>query len=201
MDDAIAIRLATDADCVAVLPALMRQTFSETFGHMYTPADLEDFLSATYNPAVLRSAMTDPRVKTWLVEDTSSGAVVAYAQAGPCSLPHAEASKDHFELWRIYVLQSHHRRGIGTRLMDIALAWADAPEASFSGPLWVGVYSENPRAQALYFRYGFTKAGEYEFEVGGARDREFIFRRERCGCDDVSARAAEQGSARQPSRP
>lgn len=198
MDDSFTIRLASDADCIAVLPALMRKTFSETFGHMYAPADLETFLSETYNTAVLTAAMSDPRVRTWLVEDTSLGTVVAYAQAGPCGLPHVDATKDHFELWRIYVLKSHHRRGIGTRLMDVALAWADAPEASFTGPLWVGVYSENPRAQALYFRYGFSKAGEYEFEVGGARDHEFIFRRERRSGDEA---AAEQGSPRQLSRP
>ena len=48
-----------------------------------------------------------------------------------------------------------------------------------NGPrtLWLGVYSENEGAQRFYARYGFEHAGEYEYPVGEARDREFIYRR------------------------
>jgi diamine N-acetyltransferase len=46
-----------------------------------------------------------------------------------------------------------------------------------AAPQWVGVWSENLRAQALYRSYGFDKAGEYSFPVGDTVDRDFIFRR------------------------
>jgi ribosomal protein S18 acetylase RimI-like enzyme len=57
--------------------------------------------------------------------------------------------------------------------MDIALSWL---EERFDH-LYVGVYSENFRAQELYRRYGFEKVGEYHFMVGDHADLEWIMRR------------------------
>ena len=54
-----------------------------------------------------------------------------------------------------------------------SLDWLEKPGRM----LWIGVWSENFGAQKLYGRLGFEKVGEYEFPVGGTRDREFILRR------------------------
>jgi diamine N-acetyltransferase len=43
--------------------------------------------------------------------------------------------------------------------------------------IWIGVWSENYRAQRFYERHGFLKVGEYGFPVGGTLDHEFILRR------------------------
>ena len=59
-------------------------------------------------------------------------------------------------------------------LLETALAWM---EANTRGALWIGVWSGNLRAQALYAAYGFEKAGEYQYAVGDWRDDEFILRR------------------------
>lgn len=45
------------------------------------------------------------------------------------------------------------------------------------GPLWVGVWSGNLKAQKLYAAHGFEKAGEYQYPVGRWLDDEFILRR------------------------
>lgn len=154
----------------------MRKTFSETFGHLYDPSDLEAYLSTAYSPDTIRATISNPRCRTRLVED--GGEAVAYAQVRPCSLPHPTASLAEAELQRIYVLKSHQSRGLGKQLIELALAWAGSPEAGFSGPMWVGVYSGNLKAQRFYASYGFTKVGEYDFPVGNAPpDREFILQR------------------------
>ena len=79
------------------------------------------------------------------------------------------------ELKRIYVLPEAQGSGLGSRLMDEAMAWLlrDGPRR-----LWIGVWSGNRGARRLYERMGFTKVGEYYFSVGQARDREFILRRD-----------------------
>ncbi len=79
------------------------------------------------------------------------------------------------ELKRLYLLQAHQGGGSGGRLFDTALDWLlrDGPRT-----LWIGVWSENFGAQRFYARHGFVKAGEYAFEVGRVRDREFILRRD-----------------------
>ena len=181
MEDSIKFRLANAEDCSELLPALLRRTFTDTFGHLYPPEELEACLSSAYDPSVLRAEISDPRVRAWVVEDLTLDGVqaVAFAQVGPCRLPHAEASPEHFEVKRVYILKSHQGQGLGRRIMDVVMEWGTSPAAGFSGPMWVGVYSANLRAQNLYSRYGFSKAGEYEFIVGQSRDREFIFKRER----------------------
>ena len=51
-------------------------------------------------------------------------------------------------------------------------------EANTDGPLWIGVWSGNLKAQKLYAAHGFEKAGEYQYPVGAWMDDEFILRRE-----------------------
>ena len=44
-------------------------------------------------------------------------------------------------------------------------------EANTDGPLRIGVWSGNDKAQRLYAAYGFEKVGEYDYPVGRARPR------------------------------
>ena len=65
--------------------------------------------------------------------------------------------------------------GLGRRLLATALAWLGA---TYPGSLWLGVWSRNERAQAVYAAAGFRKVGDYHFMVGNHRDEEYIFRRD-----------------------
>jgi ribosomal protein S18 acetylase RimI-like enzyme len=166
------LRRATidDADTVSSLGA---RTFSETFAHLYPTQDLETFLAYAYGLERTRRDLADPEKATWLLED-EDGEAIGYALAGPCGLPHPDASPAHGELHRVYVLKSHQGGGRGSLLLNAALDWLekDGPR-----PLWIGVWSENFGAQKLYGRLGFDKVGEYHFAVGETRDLEFILRR------------------------
>ncbi len=165
------IRRAVPADAEA-LARIGAETFVETFGHMYPPADLAAFLPYAYGLERTRADLADPAKASWLVE--ADGIVVGYALAGPCDLPHDAVTPACGELKRLYILKAHHGGGTGSRLLATVLAWLeqDGPR-----PLWIGVWSENFGAQRLYGRMGFEKVGEYEFAVGETLDREFILRR------------------------
>lgn len=163
------IRRATidDADIVSSLGA---RTFTETFAHLYPPEDLETFLAHAYGLERTRSDLAHPDKATWILED-EDGEAIGYALAGPCELPHDEATPGDGELKRIYVLKSHQGGGRGSALLNTALDWLG------SRRIWIGVWSENFGAQKLYGRMGFEKVGEYFFKVGGTNDLEFILRR------------------------
>ena len=165
------IRRARAADATA-LAALGRATFAAAFGHLYWPADLEAFLDEAHSPERIRRDLADPTCATWLAD--ADGEAVGYALAGPCDLPHPEVTDGCGELKRIYVAPVAQGGGLGARLMAEALAWLER-----DGPrrLWIGVFSGNLGARRLYERQGFEKVGEYYFQVGAARDREFIMRR------------------------
>lgn len=167
----ITIRPAVAADAEA-LAELGRVTFTEAFGSLYSATDLADFLDENHTPAKARAAIADPKTGVWVAEE--GGALVGFSLASGADMPHADLRPEHGELKRLYVLSSHQNRNLGRRLVEPALAWMTETRP---GPQWISVFSENLGAQRFYERYGFQKAGEYEFRVGAWRDREFIFRR------------------------
>jgi ribosomal protein S18 acetylase RimI-like enzyme len=169
------LRRATidDAEALAALgPQTFIETFVEGFGVPYPADDLRAYLESAYSLEATRARLADTTQAWWTAE--RSGEIVAFANTGPMSLPHPEGRPTHAELRRLYVTRRAQGQGLGTRLLEEALAWM---EAHGDGPLWVGVWSGNRRAQRLYEAYGFRKAGEYKYPVGSWYDDELILRR------------------------
>ena len=167
----LSIRRAGPADAGALCQT-SRRTFAQTFGHRYPAADLASFLDSAYGLAGARQDLADPAIAVWLVE--AGAAAVGHALAGPCHLPHPEVTPACGQLGRIYLESDYHAGGVGGRLMDLALAWLESQGRT---RIWIGVWSQNLRAQALYARHGFAKVGEYDFPVGETVDHELILRR------------------------
>ena len=167
----ITIRRAIPADA-HVLSDLAARTFSDTFAHLYDPADLAAFLEASYSVPAMAADLADPAKALWLVE--AAGEAVGYAQCGPCELPHPEVTSSCRELKRFYLLKTFQNGGLGGRLFKVTIDWM---EEGAPRDLWIGVWSENHGAQRFYQRAGFEKVGEYGFKVGSTTDREFILRR------------------------
>ncbi len=166
--------IAPSASHIPLLQGLMRRTFTETFGHLYPPADLAHYLDTAYAPAQLAEELANPQAYWQLVLD-DVGEAVAYLECLPAHLPHPDVQPTHGEIERIYVRADQQGKGLGKLLLNVAL---DHLGERYPGaPQWLGVWSENHKAQAFYRAFGFDKAGEYEFPVGETRDREFIFRR------------------------
>ena len=168
------IRPATPADAPALAELGKRtflNTFVEGFGIPYPAEDLETFLDSFGEAAVLEK-LAEPGGAYWVAE--RDGQLLAFANAGPNTLPHPDAKPSHAELRRLYVGPDAQGLGLGTRLLVTALDWMDAHTA---GPLWIGVWSGNRKAIRLYEAFGFRKAGEYQYPVGRWLDDEFILRR------------------------
>jgi ribosomal protein S18 acetylase RimI-like enzyme len=171
-DASVRYRVAQAADCDR-LAAFAEATFRATFAHLYRPEDLAAFVAASYTPAGHYVEIIDPARDTMLAE--RDGALVAYAQGGPLTLPIAPlGGEPAYELKRLYVDAALHGAGVADALMDAIEARADARGAA---AIYLGVYADNPRAQRFYTRRGFAKVGAYRFPVGAAYDDEWIMRR------------------------
>lgn len=170
------IRPARPEDAVA-LGDLGRQTFIDTFvtgfGIPYPADDLAQFLDASFSPEATTTRLKEPGAAWWVAE-SGDGDLLAFANAGPNTLPHPEASASHTELRRLYVGRHAQGLGLGTRLLAVALDWM---EDNSDGPIWIGVWSGNARAQKLYAGHGFESVGTYQYPVGRWLDDEFILRR------------------------
>src|SRR5690606_24781871 len=129
------IRRALPADA-GVLSRLAARTFTETFGHLYPPEDLQAFIDEAYAEDRQRQVLSHPDYGVWLLED--GGEAVGHAAVGPCGLPHPEVAPGDGELKRLYLMASHQSAGWGGRLFDTAMGWLER-----DGPrtLWIGVWS------------------------------------------------------------
>ena len=162
------LRDAGPADAAA-LAELGRRSFTESFGHLYRPADLAAFLES-HSEAKWRAELSDPAFSVRLAEDESVAA--AYAKIGPPTLPFAPGGRS-IELRQLYVLKPWH----GTGLADALMRWAIA-EARRRGAddLYLSVFVDNARARRFYERYGFAFVGNYAFVVGEHEDEDHVMR-------------------------
>ena len=162
-----------DAEQLAALKLrLFRETFLVEFAIPYPARDLVIFEHECYGVEKVNAELADPSHMTWIAR--RDGEMVAYVHCGPCKLPHPEVGEDSGELYQIYLDRSVRGAGLGGRLLGEALDWL---AHFYPGPQWLGVWSGNHRAQAVYRKYGFRKVGDYQFAVGDWRDEEFILRR------------------------
>jgi len=170
------VRLARPEDAPA-LAALKLRTFRQTFleegfAIPYPPADLAEFERSSYSEASVAAELADAARRSWVAEE--GGRLLGYAQVGPCKLPHPEAGEEQGELYQLYVLREAQGMKLGKALLDAAIG--HLAEAR-PGPLWLGVWSGNEKAQAVYAARGFEKVGDYRFKVGSWYDEEYILRR------------------------
>jgi diamine N-acetyltransferase len=164
----ITYRKAVPADA-ARLASLGRRTFTETFGHLYTPENLAAFL-LNHDEAKWRDELADPDFEIRLAED--DGEPVAYVKVGPPSLPF-EPRGPSLELRQLYVLQPWQGGGVAAELMGWAIEQARMRGAR---DLYLSVFIDNHRARRFYDRHGFEVVGQFQFMVGNHADDERIMR-------------------------
>ncbi|KKC27048.1 acetyltransferase [Sphingomonas sp. SRS2] len=173
----VQIRLAhvEEASALAALKLdTFRQTFlDEGFGIPYPPADLAAFEADSYSAAAIAAELADPERRSWVAEDWD-GRLLGYAQVGPCKLPHPEAGPAQGELYQLYILREAQGQKLGKQLLDVTL---DYLAEARPGPVWLGVWSGNDKAQAVYAARGFERVGDYRFKVGSWYDEEHIYRK------------------------
>ena len=158
-------------DDAADLAEIGRETFAETFGHLYPPADLKTYLDETYALEKMQADLHDADVEIRMA--FSGRRCIAYCKIGPVKLPTDVGPEPALELHRVYV--SKFRQGVGVG--RILLTWAiERARRRGARNLFLGVWQGNARAIAVYESRGFERIGSYKFVVGGTRDDEIIMR-------------------------
>ena len=162
---------AAKAEDAAALAALARETFVETFGHLYRPEDLNAFLDEHKTESAWDKALADPQSRVRVAEE--DGALVGYCKVGLVpTLDYECAGKRVSELKELYVRSTHQGAGMAPVLMDWAL---DVARDAASDEMILSVWSENIRAQRFYKRYGFDWHADTYFMVGSHRDDEHLY--------------------------
>ncbi|MGE0179253.1 MAG: N-acetyltransferase family protein [Sphingomonas sp.] len=157
-------------DDAATLAAVGRQTFTETFGHLYSPENLAAFLQAHSEEAWQRE-LSDPRFAVRL--GYVDGVNAAYVKLGPPSLPFTPP-KNSIELRQFYILKPWHGTGLAPQMMD----WVfDEAQRRGAAEIYLSVFVDNPRARRFYEKYRFEPVGRYDFMVGTHADEDIVMKR------------------------
>lgn len=164
---------APQRDEAAALATLGRDTFVETFGHLYRPEDLSAFLETHYTEAVVAAQLASDRLVFQVAQE--AGRLVGYCKLGlDVSLDYDPGAKRVIELKQLYVLATHHGAGVGQALMDWTLTESLARQAE---EVILSVWAGNDRGHAFYRRNGFRWIADTYFMVGTHRDEEYLFMR------------------------
>ncbi len=166
----VTYRNATIADAPA-LAVIGARTFTETFGHLYSPANLAIFLEHH----------TPKRWATVLAGDAHAqlaevdGVAVGYARIGPLTFDVEQHGRAGLQLYQLYVDPPWHGSGVAAALLEWAIGAARGQGAA---DLWLSVFIDNPRARRFYARAGFVEVMPYTFMVGDHADDDIICRRD-----------------------
>jgi GNAT superfamily N-acetyltransferase len=138
------------------------RTFRQTFAADNTDEDMRAHLEASFSPGMQRREIEDPAIDSLTLLD-ATGRWLGFAQlrtnSGAPGVPPAGS----IELWRFYVDQPWHGKGVAGALMAGVKQRALQRGAR---SLWLGVWQRNARARAFYRKHGFATVGHKTFVVG-----------------------------------
>lgn len=164
------IRAAKPQDA-AQLGEYMAQRFCDTFGYIYDPDDLAQFIKDKYNTEKTKYHIENKDNFFRIAFDGNE--IKGYVFGGAMSLPFKDCAPNSYEMQRLYVSDDMKGKGIAKLLYDELLAHCQSIKTP---ELYLGVWSQNERAKAFYERLGFEYVGKYLFQVGKTFDDERIMR-------------------------
>ena len=158
----IKTRKATIEDA-EMLKDLSFQTFWDAF-HEHpknAPDDLADYMAKAFNLEQIKREISEEN-NIFLVAEVE-GKTAGYVKLILESLEEPIEAEKPIELARLYSHQEFLGKGVGAKLMEESLIFA---ENECCDAMWLGVWEYNPRAQRFYEKYGFKEIGKHVFQLG-----------------------------------
>ncbi len=163
------LRRASRADAPRVRDLFCR-SFTATFGHLYPPSELADWLDGC-TLARFGDEMSSAACHCTLGE-TASGTLLGYATLGHQELG-IQPQARWWVLRQLYLAEQAKGSGLAQALLADALAEARRRDVA---ELYLTVWVNNLRARRFYERHGFEEVGRYAFRVGSTVDDDRILR-------------------------
>ena len=126
-------------------------TWRATYGEIFTPDYMTNFLRRAYAPERLAQTMLAPS-NCFLVA-TAGDTPIGFGQVGPAFTRRDAASLVPADLHRLYVLPAWQRRGVGRALLAALETWLTGREVREYGCF---VHARNGRGIAFYTAQGFV---------------------------------------------
>lgn len=168
----IHIAPATSHDST-LLTTLSRQTFVDAFGKDNDEADLKAYVEQAFSEPTIRQELSDPNASFYIAYQDDNP--IGYLKLRRGKVPDQLQDQWALELQRIYVHQYALGQGVGARLMQTAIDYAQKCHYQV---LWLGVWEHNPSAIAFYQKWGFKKFGSHTFMIGQDAQTDWLMQKQ-----------------------
>ncbi len=156
----ISIRFADSKDA-ALIAAISRTTFYDTFAASNTASDMELFLKEQFTTSSLIAEVSVKSNIFLLVYCNDS--VAGYVKLRDVQKPRGLEAFSAMEIARIYVIREMLGQGIGKMLMQFVV---DLCRQRTYDVIWLSVWEKNQRAFDFYTSWGFTIFDQQVFVLG-----------------------------------
>jgi len=158
---------------LALLQKLCLETFRHTYEHLNEAAPFEAYITKAFSLPQLKKDLETPSMRYYLLWENEI--CVGYFKLNFGKTKLDLPTEKTVELERIYLLSSFQGKGYGQRLIQQVETVVASANYQF---IWLGVWSENPKAIRFYEKNGFSKIGELDFYMGPDRQLDFLMHKE-----------------------
>jgi ribosomal protein S18 acetylase RimI-like enzyme len=152
-----------------LLAELGAVTFRETYSHVTTEENLNQYINQAFSPQEIKEELEDIHNTFFIV--FQEGEPIAYAKLNARQRPDIIADKKIIQIQRIYARQRVLGKGVGGVLMQRCIEEAQQMGADL---LWLTVWQQNSRAIEFYKKWGFKVIGEKKFCVGNKEFDDYL---------------------------
>jgi diamine N-acetyltransferase len=188
------VRVGTREDA-SLLAELGARTFRESSPNTRYE-DVENYVDENFTPEKLLACLSVKSTTALILE--KCGRAIGYALLSPGTPPDQLVRAPHsIQIQRFYILEEWTGHKLGNALMARCL---EHVKYSRSETIWLTVWRNNERALRFYKRWGFRKAGMYDFVVGKDIQEDFLLLRNIHSAQPM-LRCGEIASFKRRSRP
>ena len=167
---------ATDAYALAQLAAV---TFPLACPPSSPMAEIAAFVTANLSQEVFATYLTDPVRVLFVAQEGAvegDGRLLAYtmlvdAPPSDSDVTAVVFGAEAIEVSKCYAHPDVHGTGIGGQGMQVSLDWI---AVHGKRQAWLGVNSENVRAQRFYAKHGFAIVGTRSFQLGKRVEHDYV---------------------------
>ncbi len=146
----------------AILSALAKKTFYDTFTGTCTPTDMLHFLNFYYSVKVIEDEINTVGYHYYFAKNNNE--IIGYLLFEENNEEFKSQYTKALELRRFYLLKEYQGKGAAQKMMDYFLNYALQNNYEIA---FLGVWEYNYKAQNFYKKYGFAKSNHtHSFPVG-----------------------------------
>jgi ribosomal protein S18 acetylase RimI-like enzyme len=169
---ALYIKKASQDDA-ALIAAISRQTFYETFAPDNSKENMDKFMNEVFTTkALMKEVESEGNVFLLAYDDNTP---VGYVRLREGEKRTEFENRPSIEIARIYATTSSIGKGVGSALMNKCIEMAAETGKKL---IWLGVWEKNHRAINFYQKWGFEKFGTHIFPLGNDLQTDWLMKKE-----------------------